>query len=216
MNKIKVLLVDDHAIMRDGIRALLSIHDDIKIVGEASEGQEAIEKTQDLSPDVVVMDVAMPDMDGIEATRRIRKQSPKVKVIVLTQYDNKEYVLSAIKAGAAGYVPKRALGSELVSAVRAVNRGESFLYPSAAAALIDDYRRQAKTADPYDQLTPREREILKLIAEGHTSREIADALFISLKTVYGHRTKIMDKLGLRNRTDLFKFAVRKGLLTLDT
>jgi len=216
MNKIKVLLVDDHAIMRDGIRALLSIHDDIKIVGEASEGQEAIEKTQDLSPDVVVMDVAMPDMDGIEATRRIRKQSPKVKVIVLTQYDNKEYVLSAIKAGAAGYVPKRALGSELVSAVRAVNRGESFLYPSAAAALIDDYRRQAKTADPYDQLTPREREILKLIAEGHSSREIADTLFISLKTVYGHRTKIMEKLGLRNRTDLFKFAVRKVLLTLDT
>ena len=162
------------------------------------------------------MDVAMPDMDGIEATRRIRKQSPKVKVIVLTQYDNKEYVLSAIKAGAAGYVPKRALGSELVSAVRAVNRGESFLYPSAAAALIDDYRRQAKTADPYDQLTPREREILKLIAEGHSSREIADTLFISLKTVYGHRTKIMQKLGLRNRTDLFKFAVRKGLLTLDT
>jgi len=216
MNKINVLLVDDHAIMRDGIRALLSLHDDIKIVGEASEGQEAIEKTQELSPDVVVMDVAMPDMDGIEATRRIRKQSPKVKVIILTQYDNKEYVLSAIKAGAAGYVPKRALGSELVSAVRAVNRGESFLYPSAAAALIDDYRRQDKTADPYDQLTPREREILKLIAEGHTSREIADALFISLKTVYGHRTKIMDKLGLRNRTDLFKFAVRKGLLTLDT
>ena len=216
MNKIKVLLVDDHAIMRDGIRALLSLHDDIKIVGEASEGQEAIEKTQDLSPDVVVMDVAMPDMDGIEATRRIRRQSPKVKVIVLTQYDNKEYVLSAIKAGAAGYVPKRALGSELVSAVRAVNRGESFLYPSAAAALIDDYRRQAKTDEPYDQLTPREREILKLIAEGHTSREIADTLFISLKTVYGHRTKIMEKLGLRNRTDLFKFAVRKGFLTIDT
>ncbi len=216
MNKIKVLLVDDHEIMRDGIRALLSLHDDIKIVGEASEGQEAIEKTQDLSPDVVVMDVAMPDMDGIEATRRIRKQSPKVKVIVLTQYDNNEYVLSAIKAGAAGYVPKRALGSELVSAVRAVNRGESFLYPSAAAALIDDYRRQAKTDEPYDQLTPREREILKLIAEGHTSREIADTLFISLKTVYGHRTKIMEKLGLRNRTDLFKFAVRKGLLTIDT
>lgn len=215
MNKIKVLLVDDHAIMRDGIRAILSLHDDIDIVGEASEGQEAIEKTRELSPDVVIMDVAMPDMDGIEATRRIRKESPNVKVIMLTQYDNKEYVLSAIKAGAAGYVPKRALGSELVSAVRAVNRGESFLYPSAAAALIDDYRRQAKTADPYEQLTPREREILKLIAEGHTSREIAENLFISLKTVTGHRAKIMEKLGLRNRTELFKFAVRKGLLTLD-
>ena len=215
MNKIKVLLIDDHAIMRDGIRAILSLHDDIDLVGEASEGQEAIEKTRELSPDVVIMDVAMPDMDGIEATRRIRKESPNVKIIMLTQYDNKEYVLSAIKAGAAGYVPKRALGSELISAVRAVNRGESFLYPSAAAALIDEYRRQAKTADPYEQLTPREREILKLIAEGHTSREIADKLFISLKTVTGHRTKIMEKLGLRNRTELFKFAVRKGLLTLD-
>ena len=185
MNKIKVLLVDDHAIMRDGIRAILSLHDDIDIVGEASEGQEAIEKTRELSPDVVIMDVAMPDMDGIEATRRIRKESPNVKVIMLTQYDNKEYVLSAIKAGAAGYVPKRALGSELVSAVRAVNRGESFLYPSAAAALIDDYRRQAKTADPYEQLTPREREILKLIAEGHTSREIADKPFYQLEDSHG-------------------------------
>jgi len=201
--------------MRDGISAILSLHYDIDMIGEASEGQEAIEKTRELSPDVVIMDVAMPDMDGIEATRRIRKQSPNVRVIMLTQYDNKEYVLSAIKAGAAGYVPKRALGSELISAVRAVNRGESFLYPSAAAALIDEYRRQAKTADPYEQLTPREREILKLIAEGHTSREIAENLFISLKTVTGHRAKIMEKLGLRNRTELFKFAVRKGLLTLD-
>jgi DNA-binding NarL/FixJ family response regulator len=216
MDKIKVLLVDDHAIMRDGIRALLGLHDDIEIIGEALEGQEAIEKTRDLSPDVIVMDVAMPGMDGLEATRRIKKQSPKVKVIILTQYDNKEYILSAIKAGAVGYVPKRALGSELVSAIRAVYRGESFLYPSAATVLIDDYRLQAKTTEPYDRLTPREREILKLIAEGHTTREIADTLFISLKTVIGHRAKIMEKLGLRNRTELFKFAVRKGLLTLDT
>ncbi len=216
MDKIKVLLVDDHTIMRDGIRALLSLHSDIEIVGEASEGQEAIEKTRELSPDVIVMDVAMPGMDGLEATRRIRKQDTQAKVIVLTQYYNKEYILSAIKAGAAGYVPKRALGSELVSAIRAVYHGDSFLYPSAATVLIDDYRQQAKTADPYDQLTPREREILKLIAEGHTSREIADRLFISQKTVTGHRTKIMEKLGLQNRTELFKFAVRKGLLTLDT
>ena len=120
MDKIKVLLVDDHAIMRDGIRALLGLHDDIEIIGEASEGQEAIEKTRDLSPDVIVMDVAMPGMDGLEATRRIKKQLPKVKVIILTQYDNKEYILSAIKSGFPGYVPKRALGSELVSAIRAV------------------------------------------------------------------------------------------------
>ena len=120
MDKIKVLLVDDHAIMRDGIRALLNLHNDIEIVGEASEGREAIEKTQELSPDVVVMDVAMPGMDGLEATRRIKKKAPEVKVVILTQYDNKEYILSAIKAGAASYVPKRALGSELISAIRAV------------------------------------------------------------------------------------------------
>jgi len=215
MDKIKVLLVDDHAIMRDGIKALLSIHDDIEIVGEASEGKEAIEIAQELMPDVVVMDIAMPGMDGLEATRRLTKTHPRIKVLVLTQYDNKEYILSIIKVGAAGYVPKKALGSELVSAIRAVCRGDSFLYPSAAKALIEDYRQQAKKGDPYDSLTGREREILKLIAEGHTSREIADALFISLKTVHGHRTKIMEKLDLHNRTELIKYAMRKGLVSID-
>ncbi len=216
MDKIKVLVVDDHAIMRDGIRALLNLHDDIEIVGEASEGNEAIQKAQELAPDVIVMDIAMPRMDGLEATRRITKQNPKAKVLMLTQHDNREYILSAIRAGSAGYIPKRALGSELVSAIRAIYRGDSFLYPSAATALIDDYRQQTQTADAYDQLTPREREILKLIAEGHTSREIAEKLFISLKTVMGHRTKIMEKLGLRNRTELIKYAMRKGLVSIDT
>lgn len=216
MDKIKVLLVDDHAIMRDGIRALLSLHDDIEIVGEASEGKEAIEKERELAPDVVIMDIAMPVMDGLEATRRIMKQNPKAKVLALTQYDNKEYVLSAIKAGCTGYVPKRALSSELLSAIRAVYRGDSFLYPSAAMVLVEDFRQQAKAGDAYEQLTPREREILKLIAEGHTSREIADILCISLKTVLGHRTGIREKLGLPNHTELIKYAMRKGLVTLDT
>jgi DNA-binding NarL/FixJ family response regulator len=216
VDKIKVLLVDDHAIMRDGIRALLSLHGDIEIVGEASEGKEAIEKARELAPDVVVMDIAMPGMDGLEATRRITKQNPKAKVLALTQYDNKEYVLSAIKAGCTGYVPKRALSSELLSAIRAVHHEDSFLYPSAAMALIEDYRQQAKAGDAYDQLTPREREILKLIAEGHTSREIADILCISLKTVLGYRSRIREKLSLSNRTQLVKYAVRKGLVTLDT
>lgn len=215
MDRIKILVVDDHAIMRDGIRALLSLHDDIEIVGEASEGKEAIDKAQELAPDVIVMDIAMPGMDGLEATRRIRKRSPTAKVIVLTQYDNKEYVLSVIKAGAAGYVPKRALGSELVSAIRVVCRGDSFLYPSAATALIEGYRQQAE-GEPYDRLTEREREILKLIADGHTSREIADMLFISLKTVLGHRAKTMEKLDLHNRTELIKYAMRKGLVSMDT
>ncbi len=215
MDKIRILVVDDHAIMRDGIRALLDLHEDIEIVGEASEGKEAVEKAQELMPDVVVMDIAMPVMDGLEAARRIKRKIPKTKVLVLTQYDNKEYVLSAIKAGVSGYVPKRALGSELVSAIRAVCHGDSFLYPSAAATLIKEYLQQVER-EPYDQLTEREREILKLIAEGHTSREIADMLFISLKTVLGHRTKIMEKLDLHNRTELIRYAMRKGLISMDT
>ena len=214
MDRIKVLVVDDHAIMRDGIRALIDIYDDIEIVGEASEGKEAIEKARELAPDVVVMDLAMPGMDGLEATRRISKRNPAVKVLVLTQYDNKEYILSSIKAGAAGYVPKRALGSELISAIRAVNQGESFLYPSAASAVIEDYRRQTEE-EPYDRLTEREREILKLIAEGRTSREVADMLYISLKTVLNHRAKIMEKLDLHNRTELIKYAMRRGLVSMD-
>ncbi|MDP3879952.1 MAG: response regulator transcription factor [Dehalococcoidales bacterium] len=215
MEKIKILVVDDHALMREGIRALLGLHEDIEIVGEASEGKEAFDKAIEMMPDVVIMDIAMPGMDGLEATRRIRKKNPTVKVLVLTQHDNKEYILSAIKAGADGYVPKKALGSELVTAVRTVHKGDSFLYPSAAAVLIEDYLRQVEE-EPYDQLTAREREILKLIAESHTSREIADRLFISLKTVLGHRTKIMEKLDIHNRTGLIKYAMRKGLVSLDS
>ena len=215
MDKIKILVVDDHAIMRDGIRALLGIHDDIEIVGEASEGKEAIERVRELAPDVVIMDIAMPGMDGLEATRRIVKKNPKVKVLVLTQYDNREYILSAIKAGTAGYVPKKALSSDLVSAIHAVYKGDSFLYPSAAATLMKDYLRQAEE-EPYDSLTDREREILKLIAEGHTSREIAEMLVISLKTVLGHRAKIMQKLDIHNRTTLIKYAMHKGLVSTDT
>ncbi len=212
MDKIKVMLVDDHAIMRDGIRALIDLHGDIEIVGEASEGREAIEKERELVPDVVVMDIAMPGMDGLEVTRRIMKESPKVKVLILTQHDNREYVLSAIKAGTAGYIPKRALGSELIAAIRSVHKGDSFLYPSAAAALIKDYLHQKKE-EPYDRLTAREREVLRLIAEGYTSREIAEMLGISIKTVLGYRVKIMGKLDIHNHTELIKYAMRRGIVS---
>jgi DNA-binding NarL/FixJ family response regulator len=215
-NKIRILVVDDHAIMRDGVRALLSLQDDIEIVGEAADGREALNRALELRPDVVLMDIAMPGLDGLEATRRIIRKLPSAKVLVLTQHDNREYVLTAIKAGASGYVPKRALGSELVTAVHAVHRGDSFLYPSVATVLIDGYRRGDNNLDAgFSGLTAREREILKLIAEGHTSREVGEILEISLKTVQGHRTRIMSKLDLHNRTELIKYAMRKDLVTLE-
>ncbi len=149
----------------------------------------------------------------LKLQRGIKKKNSKVQILVLTQHDNKEYVLSSIKAGAAGYVPKRATSSELIEAIRAVHGGDSFLYPSAAATLISDYRQQAEV-EPYDRLTSREREILTLIADGHSSRQIAEMLYISLKTVQGHRTKIMENLDIHNRAELIKYAVRKGLVSI--
>ena len=215
MSKIEVLLVDDHAIMRDGISALINLQDDIEIVGEASEGKEAIEKARELVPDVVIMDISMPEMDGLEATRRIKRRNPSVKVLVLTQHDNREYILSTIKSGSDGYLPKRALGSELVAAIRAIHQGHSFLYPTAAGILLEDYRRQVEK-EPYDRLTEREREVFRLIADGHTSRQIADMFFISLKTIHNHRAKIMEKLNIHNKSELIKYAILKGLITIDS
>ncbi len=215
MDKFKVLIVDDHAMVRDGIRALLCVCDDIEITSEASDGKEAVDKAQELNPDVIVMDVDMPRVDGLEATRCIVKRNPKAKVLMLTQYDDCEHVTESIKAGALGYLPKRAAGSELVSAIRAVHRSDGFLYPSAASCIIQSCRYRNER-EPYDTLTDREREVLKLVAEGHTSRQIADRLLINLKTVYGHRCKIMEKLDLHNRTRLIKYAIRKGLVAMDT
>jgi len=215
LDKIKVLVVDDHAVLRDGIRALLDVPEDIEMVGEASEGKDALEKAQELAPDIVLMDLMMPGMDGLEATRRLKKKTPKVKVLILSQHDNREYILSAIKAGANGYVVKKALGLELVSAIRAVYSGFFYLHPSVTEPVVTEYLKQAEN-EPYDSLTAREREILKLIADGNTSREIADTLFISLKTVIGHRARIMEKLELHSSTELIKYAIRKGLIAIDT
>jgi len=214
MDNVKILIVDDHAIMRDGIHALLGVHDQIEVVGEASDGQECIEKALEFGPDVILMDLVMPGMDGLEATRRIRKKIPKVKVLFLTQYESKEYVQSAVKAGGHGYIPKKALGSELLKAIFTVAQGEFYLYPTATGAIVEGYTKQS-VADPYDRLTGREREILKLITEGHTSRKIGEILHISLKTVQGHRTKVMGKLNIHNQTELIKYAMRKGIVTMN-
>ncbi len=213
MSKIKVMLVDDHALFRQGMRALLQSSSDIEIVGEATNGKEAIEKVSQLSPEVVLMDIAMPVMGGVEATRRIRKDNPEIGVLVLTQYEDSEYILSMLKAGAKGYIAKTATAAELVAAIRAVNKGESFLYPSATTALIKEYLTRARgEQSEYERLTDREREILQLVAEGRPNQEIADRLFISVKTVLRHRTSIMEKLGFHNRTELIKYAISKGLI----
>jgi len=215
MSKIKVLVVDDHAMFRQGIRALLEGCEDVEIVGEATEGREAIEKVLQLAPQVVLMDIAMPVMGGLEATRRIQKESPNTKVLVLTQYEDSEYILSLLRAGAKGYISKTATASELISAIRTVYQGESYLYPSATTTLIEEYlTRVGGEKNEYERLTDREREILQLVAEGRTNREIADRLFISIKTVLRHRTNVMEKLGFHNRTELIKYAISKGLIEM--
>ena len=217
MKKIRVLIVDDHTLVRDGIRALLALASDIEVVGEAENGREALEKVKQLVPDVVLMDLAMPVMGGLEATRRIRKEFPGTKVLALTQYDDSDYVIPVIEAGARGFVTKMAAFSELASAIQAVYKGESFLSPSAAKALVEERQQKIPVEggkDPYEQLTDREREVLKLVAEGHTTREIADMLVVSPKTVEWHKTSLMNKLNIHNKTDLIKFAIRKRVITL--
>ncbi len=217
MQKIRVLVVDDHTIVRDGIRALLGLAGDIEVVGEAENGREALDGVRELVPDVVLMDVAMPTMDGLEATRRIHREFPQTKVLALTQYDDREYVFSVVEAGAQGFISKTAASSEVVSGIRAVHRGDSFLSPSVARLLVEHYREGAavrKSQDPYGQLTDREREILKLLAEGYTGQEIADMLVISPKTVEGHKTNLMSKLDIHNRIDLVKYALRKGIISV--
>jgi two-component system response regulator NreC len=215
VSKIRVLIVDDHVMFRQGLCSLLEGYHDIEVVGEAIHGKEAIEKVRQLAPQVVLMDIGMPVMNGLEATRRLQKEAPDAKVLVLTQYEDSEYILSVLRAGAKGYIAKTATASELVSAIRTVHNGESFLYPSAATALVAEYlMRVGGERNEYERLTDREREILQLVAEGHSNREIADKLFISVKTVLRHRTNIMEKLGFHNRTELIKYAISKGLIEM--
>ena len=216
MQKIRTLVVDDHTIVRDGICALLALAGDIEVVGEAGNGNEALKMVKELEPDVVLMDIAMPIMGGLEATRRIRKEFPRTRVLVLTQYDDKEYVFPVIEAGASGFISKAAASSELASGIRSVYHGDSYLSPSVAKFLVEEVQHvgQRTSHDPYEQLTGQERDVLKLVAEGHTTQEIADILVVSPKTVEGHKTNLMAKLGISNRVELVKYALRKGIITI--
>ena len=217
MRKIRVLIVDDHTLVRAGIRSLLALVADIEVVGEASDGKEALTKVRQLMPDVVLMDLAMPVMGGLEATRRIRREFPGIKVIALTQYDDSEYVIPVIEAGARGFITKMSAFSELTSAIQAAYRGDSFLSPTAATALVEECQQRI-VADgeqgTYQQLTDREREVLKLVAEGHTAREIAEMLFVSPKTVEWYKSSLMKKLNIHSMNELIKFAIRKRVITL--
>ncbi|GBD08134.1 Oxygen regulatory protein NreC [Candidatus Thermoflexus japonica] len=210
---IRILIADDHAIVRAGIRALLQLHPDFEVVGEAADGYEAILQVRRLQPDVVLMDLAMPGMDGLAATHEICRIAPQTRVLVLSQHENREYVLPALRAGAAGYVLKRAPDDTLIRAIRAVYAGETYVDPRLAELLVEEVRRSTEgSADPLDTLTEREREILILLAQGKSYQEIAQTLFISVKTVDFHRTNLMRKLGLKNRAELIQFAMRRGLI----
>ena len=220
MDKTRVLLAEDHTIVRKGLRSLLDKETGIEVVGEAEDGREAIVKAEELHPDVVVMDIAMPGLNGLEATRQIKKRFPDMKILILTMHANEEYILQSLKAGASGYLVKKAAPAELISAINAVHKGHSFLSPSISRMVIDEYIRRSKEIsegeEGFEQLTVREREVLQLIAEGRKTREIAELLYISIKTVETHRAHIMNKLDIHSTAELTRYAIRKGIISSDT
>jgi two-component system response regulator NreC len=217
MNKIRILIVDDHPVVRAGLRTLLSGQPDMEVVGEASDGAAAVEQAVELMPDVVVMDITMEGVGGIEAARDIRRCAPQTKVLILTIHKSVEYLRRALEAGATGYVLKQAADTELAVAIRVVHRGEIFVYPVFTRVLLGDLAqdKDAERSEPdsYDLLSPREKEVLRLVALGYTNRQIADQLFLSIKTVGTYRGRLMTKLDLRSRPALVRYALERGLLS---
>lgn len=212
---IRIFLVDDHDVIRVGLRMLLEDESDLEIIGEAGSASEAINKVSSLRPDVILMDVGLPDLSGIEATRKIKELYPEIKIVALTIHEDEEYFFKMLDAGASGYVPKRAAPDELMTAIRVAASGEVYLYPSLAKLLVKDYLGQTRTEQTeaaLDGLTPRESEVLTLLAEDATNSDIGDTLGISPKTVARHRENIMGKLNLHSRTELVKYAIRKGII----
>jgi two-component system, NarL family, response regulator NreC len=210
MKRIRILLADDHAVVRQGFKMILDAQPDMEIVGEAGNGREAVEQAEQLRPDIVVMDVAMPELNGIEATRRLAASMPRTRVIALSMHKDSVYVREILRAGARGYLLKDSGAGDLVSAIRAVASGESYLSPAVSNAVLDDYRKHV--TNPIDLLTSREREVLQMLAEGKTNKEIAVVLNLSVYTVDAHRGRIMEKLNVHSINELVRFAVRNGLI----
>jgi DNA-binding NarL/FixJ family response regulator len=209
----RILIADDFAVVRSGLRRLLDAKPDLEVVAEAADGHEAVEKALKEDIHLAILDVSMPRMTGIQAAAELHKRKPEVRVLMLSMHDSEQFLFEALKAGASGYVLKSGADTDIVDACRAAMRGESFLYPSAVTTLVRDYvERGGRGEEQFDVLTPRELEVLKLIAEAHTSKEIAELLFISIKTVERHRQNILDKLGMRDRVELTRYAIRRGLI----
>jgi DNA-binding NarL/FixJ family response regulator len=215
VTKIRVLIADDHAILREGVRALLAGTPDIDVVGEAADGRAAVEACRALDPDVVLMDIAMPGLGGIEAALEIRKEGLRARVLVLSQYEDREYVRRLLKAGVAGYVLKKSAGSDLANAIRAAHRGGLVLDPEVARAAMEEAGPEKQRADPYEALTDREKQVLKLVAEGKSNKEVAELLGISVKTAMSHREHVMEKLDLHNRTELVRYAIKAGVIRVE-
>lgn len=217
MDQITVLLAEDHTIVREGLVSMLEDEPDVQVVGQAGDGQTAVTLAEQLQPDVVVMDITMPILNGLEATRQIKRYYPQTQVVILTVHTTEEYIYQILQAGASGYVVKQAALDELVMAIRAAYSGETFLSPSVSSFVVQEYIEHASTnrlETEYDLLTEREREILQLVAEGYSTREIAEQLIISVKTVESHRTNLMNKLDIHNIAGLTKYAISKGLIPL--
>lgn len=211
MDKIKILVVDDHPEILEGIRSLLNTFEEFEIIGEACGGQESINTIKENIPDIVLMDLKMPGMDGLKVTRYIRKMYPSIKVLMITQYEDPEHVLEAIKEGAIGYVPKRVLASELVTAIRVISNGGTYLYPSVTKTFIESYMRRPET-DGIKALTPREVEVLRLVVAGYTSRKISETIGLPVKTVQNYRQRISKKLKTKNLASLIRYAINAGLM----
>jgi DNA-binding NarL/FixJ family response regulator len=215
MGEISVVLADDHRILREGVKALLGLSSDLRVVGEASDGQMAVELCLRLKPDVAVMDIAMPGLGGLEATLEIKKHAPRTRILVLTQYEDPEYVRRFLKAGASGFVLKRTAGSSLVDAIRSVHGGGLVLDPEVAREAFSDAAAGAAREDPWETLTDREKQVFKLIAEGSSSKEVAQVLDVSVKTAMSHREHLMEKLQVHNRSELVRLAIRLGVVRAD-